>query len=153
SPFAPVTSRGHMRSEADADGPSFSAPAGESAPAQAMPGGGDGARSATMPSWSTEILPIAALLALMALIVARLPRVDFGHSASFMARRRLNWLPVGLTYAFLYMARYNLNVCKNALGDRMTKDDFGLIFFWGALVYGVSFVVNGPLTDRLGGRR
>src|SRR4051812_1246890 len=104
-----------------------------------------------MPAWCNEILPIAALLALMAIMVARLPKVDLGHSAAFMRRRRLNWLPVGLTYAFLYMGRYNLNVCKNALGDRMTKDDFGLIFFSGALVYGVSFVLNGPLTDRLGG--
>jgi OPA family glycerol-3-phosphate transporter-like MFS transporter len=34
----------------------------------------------------------------------------------------------------------------------MTKQDFAQIFFWGTLVYGVSFVLNGPLTDRLGGR-
>jgi len=27
------------------------------------------------------------------------------------------------------------------------------IFFWGTLVYGFAFIVNGPLTDRIGGRR
>ena len=60
---------------------------------------------------------------------------------------------MGLTYAFLYMGRYNLTVAKNALGNLMTKEDFGWIFGVGTLVYGVSFLLNGPLTDRFGGRR
>ncbi len=34
----------------------------------------------------------------------------------------------------------------------MDNADFGLIFMWGTIVYGVSFLINGPLTDRLGGR-
>src|SRR5436190_22296462 len=75
------------------------------------------------------------------------------HSAAFKLRRFLNWLPLGLTYSFLYMGRYNLTVAKNALGDLMTKQDFARIFSVGTLVYGCAFVVNGPLTDRLGGRR
>ena len=36
------------------------------------------------------------------------------HSAAFRKRRFLNWFPLGLAYAFLYMGRYNLNVAKNA---------------------------------------
>jgi len=51
------------------------------------------------------------------------------------------------------MGRYNLTVSKNALGDLMSKADFGTIFFWGTLTYGISFVINGPLTDRFGGRK
>jgi OPA family glycerol-3-phosphate transporter-like MFS transporter len=51
------------------------------------------------------------------------------------------------------MGRYNLTVAKNALGDLMTKTDFGDIFGVGAVVYGLAFVINGPLTDRFGGRR
>jgi OPA family glycerol-3-phosphate transporter-like MFS transporter len=51
------------------------------------------------------------------------------------------------------MGRYNLTVAKNALGDLMSKTDFGDIFGVGALVYGLAFLVNGPLTDRYGGRR
>jgi OPA family glycerol-3-phosphate transporter-like MFS transporter len=39
-----------------------------------------------------------------------------GHSRWFMMRRFINWFPLGMTYAFLYMGRYNLNVSKNALG-------------------------------------
>ncbi len=68
-------------------------------------------------------------------------------------RRAANWIPMGLAYAFLYMGRYNLTVAKGALGDLMTKADFGYIFGVGAAVYGVSFLVNGPLIDRVGGRR
>lgn len=75
------------------------------------------------------------------------------HSSAYRFRRFLNWFPLGLAYAFLYMGRYNLTVAKNALGDLMTKADFGAIFGVGAIVYGVAFVINGPLTDRLGGRR
>ena len=75
------------------------------------------------------------------------------HSPQFRARRFINWFSIGLAYAFLYMGRYNLTVAKNALGDLMTKADFGEIFGVGALVYGLAFIVNGPLTDRHGGRR
>ncbi len=105
-----------------------------------------------MPQWLSDLLPILILLGVVALLIARLPRVDFGHSDTFKQRRLLNWLPLGLTYSFLYMGRYNLNVAKTALGDLMTKQDFSDIFFWGTLTYGVSFVINGPLTDKLGGR-
>lgn len=75
------------------------------------------------------------------------------HSDAFRLRRFLNWFPLGLAYAFLYMGRYNLTVSKNALGNVMTKEDFGVIFSAGTLVYGVAFLLNGPLTDRIGGKR
>jgi OPA family glycerol-3-phosphate transporter-like MFS transporter len=75
------------------------------------------------------------------------------HSPAFRRRRAFNWLPLGLTYAFLYMARYNLTVSKNALGSLMTKEDFGIIFAVGTWVYAISFLINGPLTDRIGGKK
>jgi MFS transporter, OPA family, glycerol-3-phosphate transporter len=75
------------------------------------------------------------------------------HSAAYRRRRFLNWFPLGLTYAFLYMGRYNLNVAKGALGSLMTEEDFGIIFFFGTLVYGFAFVLNGPLTDKIGGKK
>lgn len=75
------------------------------------------------------------------------------HSRQYRWRRFVNWFSIGLAYAFLYMGRYNLTVAKNALGDLMTKAEFGNIFGLGALVYGFAFVFNGPLTDRHGGRR
>ena len=75
------------------------------------------------------------------------------HGRWFMLRRFINWFPLGMTYAFLYMGRYNLNVCKNALGTQMSKEDFGLIFAAGTWTYALSFLVNGPLVDKIGGKR
>jgi OPA family glycerol-3-phosphate transporter-like MFS transporter len=65
----------------------------------------------------------------------------------------MNWLPLGLTYALLYMGRYNLTVSKNAFGELMSKSDFGTIFFFGTVTYAVAFLLNGPLTDKIGGRK
>ena len=75
------------------------------------------------------------------------------HTPKFMWKRFINWFALGMTYAFLYMARYNLSVSKNALGDLMTKQDFGLIFGVGTIVYGLSFLLTGPMVDRMGGRK
>ena len=75
------------------------------------------------------------------------------HGGWFMLRRFINWFPLGMTYAFLYMGRYNLNVSKNALGSLMTKEDFGIIFGTGTIAYALSFLVNGPLVDRIGGKK
>ncbi len=77
----------------------------------------------------------------------------YSHDAAFRARRFLNWFPLGLAYAFLYMGRYNLTVAKTSLGHLMTNEDFGIIFAAGTVTYALAFVVNGPLVDRLGGRR
>lgn len=100
-----------------------------------------------------ESYSILFLLLAVWIVLSRLPKVDLGHTDAFRKRRVWNWLPLGLTYAFLYMGRYNLSVSKNAFGDLMTNADFAQIFFWGTLTYGFAFVVNGPLTDRMGGRK
>jgi OPA family glycerol-3-phosphate transporter-like MFS transporter len=104
-----------------------------------------------MEKLTQEIVPILVLVAVIAVVVVRLPRVDVGHTPEFRRRRVLNWVPLGLTYAFLYMGRYNMTVLKNVGG--ILGHDFGNIDAWGSLVYGLSFLVNGPLADRLGGRR
>ena len=113
-----------------------------------------------MPVWFEKFLPILILLTVVGIVIARLPKLDIGHSDAFRKRRVFNWLPLGLTYAFLYMGRYNVTVSKRAFGDilhdgapLMTNQDFATIFFWGTLIYGCSFLINGPLTDRFGGKR
>src|SRR3954465_13465897 len=58
-----------------------------------------------------------------------------------------------MAYALLYNARYNFNVAKNALGSLMSIENFGLIFGIGTLVYGMSFLLNGPLVDKIGGKK
>jgi OPA family glycerol-3-phosphate transporter-like MFS transporter len=75
------------------------------------------------------------------------------HGRWFMLRRFINWFPLGMTYAFLYMGRYNLTVSKNAMGTLMSKEDFGLIFAAGTWTYALSFLVNGPLVDKIGGKK
>jgi OPA family glycerol-3-phosphate transporter-like MFS transporter len=107
-----------------------------------------------------ELISIAILVGVIGFVIARLPKVDLGHSAAFKARRVRNWLPVGLLYALLYMGRYNLTVSKDVFGEMldaagtplMTNNDFGTIFGIGTAVYGFAFVLNGPLTDRIGGK-
>lgn len=75
------------------------------------------------------------------------------HTRWFMWRRFFNWFPLGMTYAFLYMGRYNLAVSKNALGSLMTKEDFGIIFAAGTTTYALSFLANGPFVDKFGGKK
>lgn len=104
-----------------------------------------------MPAWLSNLLPIVLLLGAIAIVLWRLPKVELGHSEAFKKRRFWNWFPLGLTYAFLYFGRYNINEATSAI-KVLDNAAFGTIFAVGAWVYGVSFLVNGPLTDRLGGR-
>ncbi|MEO8800343.1 MAG: MFS transporter, partial [Polyangiaceae bacterium] len=106
-----------------------------------------------MPAWLSKILPILILLAVVAFVVSRLPKIDIGHKPGYENRRRQNWLTIGLTYAFLYMGRYNMTVCAAALGDRLSNQQFGTIIASGSITYGLSFWINGPLADRFGGRK
>ena len=101
-----------------------------------------------------ELLPILILLIVIGLVLWKLPKSEIKHSKQFCARRRTNWIILGLTYAFLYFGRYNLSVAKTALADvGLTGEVFGNIFAIGSIVYGCSFIVNGPLCDRIGGRQ
>src|SRR5881227_3674970 len=98
------------------------------------------------------VLMLAALC--LAAIIALYFNINpMKHDAWFIMRRFINWFPLGMTYAFLYMGRYNLNVSKNALGSLMSNKDFGTIVFVGTLVYGFSFLVNGPIVAMIGGRQ
>ena len=92
-------------------------------------------------------------LALTYIIVLYFLTNPLHHTRKFMLRRFVNWFPLGMTYAFLYMGRYNLVVAKGALGDLMTKEDFGIIGGVGFTVYAVSLFFIGPLVDRVGGKR
>jgi OPA family glycerol-3-phosphate transporter-like MFS transporter len=76
-----------------------------------------------------------------------------GHSSAYMRRRNFNWVPLGVTYALLYMARYNLTIVKINFGEQMANSDFGIIFAAGTFTYAFAFLINGPLTDRIGGRK
>lgn len=101
---------------------------------------------------------MANLIVLLGIIVAvalftRASGNPMNHSSAYMRRRIFNWVPLGVTYALLYMGRYNLTVAKIAFGDVMTKADFGTIFAAGTVTYAFAFIINGPLTDKIGGRK
>ncbi|MDC0739858.1 MFS transporter [Polyangium mundeleinium] len=107
-----------------------------------------------MPDWLKNLLPIVLLLAAIAVVVSRLPKIDVGHSEAFKRRRFLNWFPLGLTYALLYFGRYNLSANASLMEKigLLTKQEYGDIDGVGSILYGVAFLLNGPLTDRWGGR-
>lgn len=107
-----------------------------------------------MPTWLEKLLPILLLLGAVSVVVRRLPRPEMNHSDAFRARRLRNWIPLGLAYSFLYFGRYNLSAIAGELDKAgfLQKSVFNEIDGIGAWVYGISFLINGPLTDRFGGR-
>jgi OPA family glycerol-3-phosphate transporter-like MFS transporter len=113
---------------------------------------------ALLPPWLANFAPIACLLAVIALVLFLLPASNVAHSKAYRRRRIINWLPLGLTYAFLYMGRYNINVAKTVLDPEtglalMTKAELGMITVIGTTTYALAFLINGPLADRFGGRK
>ncbi len=107
-----------------------------------------------MPMWLQKIVPIVGLLVAVGFVFARMPKVELGHSEAFKRRRLMNWIPLGLAYAFLYFGRYNLSSLAGDLDKAgiLSKSDFNEIDGIGAWAYGIAFLINGPLTDRFGGR-
>jgi OPA family glycerol-3-phosphate transporter-like MFS transporter len=78
-----------------------------------------------------------------------------GLPPGYGARRGLNWSVVGLLYTSFYMCRYNLSIANKAMSDEFhfSKGDMGDIL--GAQFYAYAFgqVINGLITDRLGGKK
>jgi OPA family glycerol-3-phosphate transporter-like MFS transporter len=71
------------------------------------------------------------------------------------ARRGLNWSVVGFLYTSFYMCRYNLSIANKPMSDEFgfTKGDMGDILGAQFYAYAIGQVVNGLLTDRLGGKK
>ena len=68
-----------------------------------------------------------------------------------MWHRFLSWFPLGMTYAFMYMARYNLDTLATA--EVITKAQKSQISGWGFFIYAASLFISGPLIDRIGGKK
>jgi OPA family glycerol-3-phosphate transporter-like MFS transporter len=77
------------------------------------------------------------------------------HSSAFLVRRTQNWFVLGLTYASMYMGRYNFSFANKSLSDTYgwSKAQIGGIISTATLIYGISALFNGPIADRIGGRR
>ena len=76
-------------------------------------------------------------------------------SAEFRRRRTINWMSLGLLYAFFYMTRYNYTAAAPLLADLLgwKNTELGVFETMMPLVYGLSVVLNGPLADRSGGKK
>src|ERR1017187_8333680 len=77
------------------------------------------------------------------------------YPAGFRFRRGLNWVSLGLMYAAYYMCRYNFRWATPSLQKEYNLNYTQITqilscWFW---AYGIGQLVNGLLSDRLGGRR
>ncbi|MEO5989292.1 MAG: MFS transporter [Candidatus Eisenbacteria bacterium] len=77
------------------------------------------------------------------------------RSPGFNRRGIANWFVLGSTYAAMYMARYNISLANKSLSDEYgwSKTQIGAIISTATLVYGISAMFNGPIADRIGGRK
>jgi OPA family glycerol-3-phosphate transporter-like MFS transporter len=76
-------------------------------------------------------------------------------AADFKLRRFQNWIIIGLLYSFFYMTRYNFAAIAPKLMEVFgwEKTDLGIFESLLPLIYGLSVVINGPLADKIGGKR
>jgi len=79
----------------------------------------------------------------------------FHYPPGFRARRGLNWGVVGLLYTTFYMCRYNLSLANKAISQEFgfTRADMGTIITCALLAYACGLIINGLLTDHMGGKK
>ena len=77
------------------------------------------------------------------------------HPPGFRRRRGLNWASIGLLYTSFYMCRYNLPLASGAIRSEFgfSRAQLGTIITTQLLAYACGQIINGLLTDRLGGKR
>ncbi len=76
------------------------------------------------------------------------------YPPGFRARRGLNWCVLGLMYASYYMCRYNFRFATPGMVAEYGFDEVqitGMLSAW-SIAYGTGQLVNGLLTDRIGGK-
>jgi sugar phosphate permease len=73
----------------------------------------------------------------------------------FRTRRAQNWVSLGLLYAAYYMCRYNITIANPILRETFgwSKEQLGVILTAGFWVYAASVFFNGPIADRIGGKK
>jgi OPA family glycerol-3-phosphate transporter-like MFS transporter len=77
------------------------------------------------------------------------------YPRGFRARRGLNWGVLGLTYASYYVCRYNFRFATPGLIEEYgfsNSQITDMLSAW-SIAYGTGQLVNGLLTDRIGGKK
>jgi OPA family glycerol-3-phosphate transporter-like MFS transporter len=77
------------------------------------------------------------------------------HTQAFRERRAVNWMSLGMLYAFFYATRYNFAAAapRMAVPLGWKNTELGVFEMMMPLVYGLAVVFNGPLADRIGGKK
>jgi len=77
------------------------------------------------------------------------------YPPGFRARRGLNWASLGLLYTTFYMCRYNFSIANKSISAEFgfTRAEMGYIITTALFAYACGQIINGLLTDRLGGKR
>src|SRR5213596_1166167 len=77
------------------------------------------------------------------------------YPPGFRSRRGLNWASLGLLYTSFYMCRYNFSIANKSISQEFgfTRAQMGYIITTALFAYACGQIINGLLTDRLGGKR
>ena len=85
---------------------------------------------------------------------SNMSEIAIKYPPGFRPRRGLNWFIIGLLYASFYMCRYNFRFATPGMVAEFGFSTFqitGMLSAW-SLAYGTGQLVNGLLTDRIGGK-
>lgn len=77
------------------------------------------------------------------------------YPPGFRRRRGLNWGFLGLLYTSFYMCRYNFSIANKSISEEFhfSRADIGSIITTALFAYACGQIINGLLTDRIGGKR
>ena len=77
------------------------------------------------------------------------------YPRGFRARRGQNWAFLGLLYTSFYMCRYNFSIANKSISDEFgfSRGQMGYIITTALFAYACGQIINGLLTDRIGGKR
>ena len=77
------------------------------------------------------------------------------YPPGFRARRGQNWAFLGLLYTSFYMCRYNLSIANKSISEEFgfSRGQMGYIITTALFAYACGQIINGLLTDRMGGKR
>ena len=81
--------------------------------------------------------------------------VRIQYPAGYRARRGLNWAAVGLMYTSYYLCRYNFSYANKTIAEEFhfSYEQISTILSVNFVAYGCGQIINGLLTDRIGGKR
>jgi MFS transporter, OPA family, glycerol-3-phosphate transporter len=83
------------------------------------------------------------------------PPVVIHYPPGFRARRGQNWAFLGLLYTSFYMCRYNFSIANKSISEEFgfSRGQMGYIITTALFAYACGQIINGLLTDRMGGKR